>query len=538
MRRRRRVVRELLARAGRVGSLRVRITVLATVITAVAVVLSGWLLLRSVESTQATELHDLAERSVALVSTRLAEGAPYDDALVEVPSVVVVTDEDGRCLTTQPGGVAVRVSCVGGGTRSTEDDRLIGRSDATADESSLSGSLVAGEGVGSVGPGFVSATSGTPETVTQEVDSPEYGHLTITAMTPADEIARSVASVRRALWLVLPALVAVVGTVTWLLLGRTLGPVEAIRREAEAIGATSLHRRVPEPRSDDEIGRLARTMNRMLDRLEGSARRQQQFVSDASHELRTPVTAIRTDLEVALAEGGGADWPTVARAVLTEDARLETVISDLLVLATDDEDGPTERSGAGPVDLDTLVAEEAARTRPVPVTASGPGLDRPASPAPVVTGSAPRLQRALANLLDNACRHARERVEVALSATATDVRVDVDDDGPGIEPADRERIFERFTRLDDGRARDKGGAGLGLAVVRSIVVRHGGTVSVSDSPLGGARFRVVLPRASRTTPQTSRDVVVGAAGPRDASRDGGQSPVTSPATSAARTESR
>jgi signal transduction histidine kinase len=484
-------VPELLSRIGRVGSLRVRITVLATVITAVAVVLSGWLLLRSVESTQAAELQRAAERGVDLAVDRLAGGDRYEEALLDLPAVVVVTDDDGRCVTSLPAGDDLTVQCVDGGTRATGGTG----SPAGSGGPSISGSGPAdtGMGVDAVGPGVVVSSTGTPKTVTRQVDSPTYGRLAVTSMTPSDEVARSVASVRGALWWVLPALVAVVGIVTWLLLGRTLQPVESIRREAEAIGGSSIHRRLPEPDTDDEIGRLARTMNRMLDRLEGSARRQHQFVSDASHELRTPVTAIRTDLEVALSEGDDAEWEAVARAVLGENARLEAVIGDLLVLATEDEAGSADGTAPAAVGLDALVVEEAARTRRVPVTAD---LDPDPSPEGfVVTGSASRLQLVIANLLDNACRHAASQVAVRLSSSPRHVRIDVDDDGPGVAEGDRDRIFERFTRLDDSRARDQGGTGLGLAVVRSVLTRHDGTVTVTAAPLGGARFTVELPRA-------------------------------------------
>jgi signal transduction histidine kinase len=269
--------------------------------------------------------------------------------------------------------------------------------------------------------------------------------------------------------------------------------VEAIRAEAESISGDTMHRRLPEPPNGDEIGRLARTMNDMLGRLEDSAQRQRQFVSDASHELRSPVAAIRTDLEVALLhEGDDADWPTVARAVLSEEARLETLLGDLLVLASDD-----ETSALGPrasaVDLARLATDEAARGRRVPVRVDRPAGDR--DDAFVVTGVVARLERALANLVDNAARHAASTVRLSVSRYGDRVRVVVDDDGPGVPAIDRERIFERFARLDGSRARDSGGAGLGLAVVRSIATRHGGYVWADTSPLGGARFTIELPAA-------------------------------------------
>src|SRR5262249_26843838 len=193
------------------------------------------------------------------------------------------------------------------------------------------------------------------------------GTLTVVAGVPVDEVRRSVDAVRRSMLLGLPGLVALVAALAWVLVGRALRPVEAMRRGGEAVSGSSMHRRVPEPGGDDEIGRLALTMNAMLGRLQGAAVRQRQFVSDASHELRSPVAAIRTDVEVALREGGTADWPTVGRAVLVEEDRLERLLSDLLLLALGDENG----NGGGPpaipadarVDMAELVRAEADRGR-------------------------------------------------------------------------------------------------------------------------------------------------------------------------------
>jgi signal transduction histidine kinase len=346
------------------------------------------------------------------------------------------------------------------------------------------GSLPAPPGEGA-GPGMqirVLGSEATFEQVTRRVETPG-GELTVIAGAPVDEVGRSVDAVRRALGAGVPLVALLVGALSWALVGRALRPVEAIRAEVEAVSGTSMHRRVPEPPTDDEIGRLARTMNAMLGRLQGAAARQRQFVSDASHELRSPVAAIRTDVEVALREGPAADWPAVGRAVLVEEDRLERLLADLLVLAAGDEGGPVAESS--PVDLAALAAGESGRARRVPVE-----MSVSATPARAA-GSPDALRRALSHLVDNAARHARTRVAVTIGPG----RLVVDDDGPGIPEADRERVFERFTRLDDARARDQGGAGLGLAVVRSIATRHGGTVRVEASPLGGARVVVELPPA-------------------------------------------
>jgi signal transduction histidine kinase len=287
----------------------------------------------------------------------------------------------------------------------------------------------------------------------------QQGQITLVAERSLGDVNRTVRSVTGALLLGVPMLVAATAALAWYLTGRALRPVEAIRAEAAAITGTTMHRRVPEPDSGDEVGRLARTMNAML-----------------------------TQLEVALRRGERADWPQVARRVLDEDQRLESAVGELLDLARVDE-------GASPapvdVDLDDLVLEEAGRVRPVPVDTSRVSAGR-------VEGDPRLLARLVRNLIDNASSHARSRVAVAVAThgewTRGWVALVVDDDGPGIPPSDRERIFDRFTRLDEGRDREGGGAGLGLAMVQAIAERHGGTVTIDDAPIGGARFVVRLPR--------------------------------------------
>jgi signal transduction histidine kinase len=222
--------------------------------------------------------------------------------------------------------------------------------------------------------------------------------------------------------------------------------------------------------------------------------RQREFVSDASHELRSPITTIRAAVEVALRHPANTDWTTVGIRVLAEDARLEQIVAELLELAR------TEEAIGAPADsiveLDDLVLSEADRARSAgPVT-----VDAQRVSGAQVRGSATQLQRVVGNLVSNALRHATSRVEVALRDNGPRVELTVDDDGPGVPPADRERIFDRFVRLDASRERDRGGIGLGLAMVHSIVSRHGGTVRVADSGLGGASFVVSLPSATSALP--------------------------------------
>ena len=317
------------------------------------------------------------------------------------------------------------------------------------------------------------------------------GNITVVAQQSLAEVDRTVNSVTHALMLAVPALILLVGMAMWYFTGRALRPVEAIRLEAEEITGTTMHRRVPEPDTDDEVGRLARTMNAMLVRLETSSQKQRQFVSDASHELRTPLASIRGNLEVALRNEQSTDWPEVARRVLSEDERMEDTVAELLELARlDESEGPLALDTLPEVDLDDVVADLAITTRRVPVDTTKVSAGR-------VRGREDQLARAIRNLVDNAARHASSKVAVSLTTDETGHVVDliVDDDGTGIPPEDRVRVFERFTRLDEGRARDAGGLGLGLALVKGIVDSHHGTVTIDESPLGGARFTVRLPAA-------------------------------------------
>lgn len=306
--------------------------------------------------------------------------------------------------------------------------------------------------------------------------------------TPLDDVRESTDALSRALLVVFPLAVAVLGGLVWWLVGRTLRPVEDIRREVASIGGGQVERRVPVPPGHDEVARLARTMNEMLGRSEAAARRQQGFAADASHEMRTPLTRMRTELEVDLAHPGSADPWATHRSVLEEVDGLQRVVADLLLLARFDATGATTAADA-PVDVVALVADEAhGPPDGVCITVRGAaGVIRP------IQGDAGQLRRVVRNLVDNAVSHARTEVVVSLAQVDGVTRLVVEDDGPGIPADRREQVFERFTRLDTARSADDGGAGLGLAIARGVVARHRGTIRIDDSPTGGARFVVELP---------------------------------------------
>nr|WP_180218589.1 ATP-binding protein [Streptomyces albus] len=294
----------------------------------------------------------------------------------------------------------------------------------------------------------------------------------------------AVSTVTRSMLFGLPALLLVVGGVTWLVTRRALRPVEGIRREMSAITAsTDLSRRVPEPDARDEVARLARTTNQTLAALEASVERQRRFVADASHELRSPIASLRTQLEVAAAHPELLDLD----GAVEDTVRLQALAADLLLLARLD---AGERPAEGRVSLAALVREHVGQRLgdPHPVR-TGP-LDEGE-----VRGSPGQLERVLANLLDNAQRHAAGEVSVSVGREDGTLALAVCDDGAGVPEAERERIFERFVRLDDARSRDEGGAGLGLAIARDVAERHGGTLRVDAAPRGGARFVLRLPVA-------------------------------------------
>jgi len=308
-----------------------------------------------------------------------------------------------------------------------------------------------------------------------------------------EEVDDSTAALVPPLLVGLPLVLLVVGGTTWMVATRALAPVERIRHEVEQITGQRLDRRVPEPRSRDEIHRLALTMNRMLGRLEESRDRQQQFVADASHELRSPLASIRQSAEVARSHPGALPEGELANAVLEESLRMQRLVEQLLLLTRADE-GQVVRTPRD-VDLDDFALAEARR-----VTRSGLTVDSSRVEAGRVRGDETSLGQVVRNLVDNAARHADSTIAIGLHENQNGVELTVDDDGHGVPEEQRQRVFERFVRLDEARARDAGGSGLGLAIVAEIVQAHGGTAAVSSSSLGGARFVVRLPAPDANTP--------------------------------------
>ena len=309
------------------------------------------------------------------------------------------------------------------------------------------------------------------------------GDTAVVIGSELEQVSGTVNLLRWALAIGILLLVALTGYIIWITVGRVLAPVEAIREQASSIRGSSLDRRVPESGSGDEIDRLAGTVNEMLARIAHHDATRRQFASDASHELKSPLANLRAMIDTAK----GDEWATVSASAATEVDRMGSLVDDLLFLSMADEE-TTTTTAVDRVHLDDVVFDE------IEVLAAGSDVRIDGSGVtPVsVVGDRRLLSRAFRNLIDNAVRHAAGTVKIAASASDV-VRVIVEDDGPGIPPEWREMIFDRFVRLDGARSRGTGSTGLGLAIVKEIIERHGGSVIVEDSTLGGARFVVELP---------------------------------------------
>jgi signal transduction histidine kinase len=453
----------------RLGTVRVRCTAAAVVVVGVAMAVGALVLVAVLRDTLTREVRTAAQLRAQDVATVLAAEAGGPGA-ADGRRALAVDDADELLIQ-----VLDEAGRVVGASANVEGLPAVAR---PPEGGSVEVEVAGGSGIEEGGE-FLAVAAG--------VDT-AAGRRTVVVARSTEEVDEALAAVGGLLAVGLPLLLLVMAATTWMLVGRALAPVEAMRAEVDAISAAALHRRVPDPPADDEIGRLARTMNRMLGRLEQAQARQRRLVADASHELRSPVAAIRQHAEVALAHPDRTTTTELAGVVLAEDLRLQRLAEDLLLLTRADEHTLALRRR--PVDLDDLVFDEARRLR----QATGLRVDTTAVSAGRVGGDAAGLRRVLRNLGDNAARHAGGHLAFSVAEGDGQVVLAVDDDGPGIPETDRGRVFERFVRLDDARARDDGGSGLGLAIVAELVAAHGGTVVVASSPLGGARVQVALPR--------------------------------------------
>lgn len=439
--------------------MRIRTTVFATAVVASAllvaaagvVILQRRSMIAGVDNTAQTHATDLAALArTGALPTSVAAGKQED-------SFVQVVDSHGRVVAASDNIVGEPAVGRRGGTA---------RSMATRDLPSLDGQF---------------------RVAAHPAASPR-GPLVVYVGETLAPVQRATSGLITLLGIGIAGLLVVVAGTAWIVIGRALEPVETIRAEVEEISENELHRRVPEPESRDEVSRLAHTMNAMLGRIEDGYVRQSRFVSDASHELKSPIAAVRAHLEVGLAYPDSANWTETARASLTDVIALQRLVDDLLTLAQ--LPAGTRLSRHEPVDLDDVILREAERLR----TRARVRVDLRGVSAGQTSGDRTHLARAIRNLLDNAERHAISTVRLSVHESGSTVEVAVADDGPGVPAHDRERIFERFARLDGARVRT-GGAGLGLAIAREIVENHGGTLHVEDNH-PGARFVIRLPAGS------------------------------------------
>ncbi|AZS48966.1 putative sensor histidine kinase TcrY [Microbacterium oxydans] len=322
------------------------------------------------------------------------------------------------------------------------------------------------------------------ETVLVVSEDIERDQTLVLAVSMEDDD-ETLATVATLLAIALPLLLLLVAVTTWSVVGRALRPVELIREEVDGITAERLHQRVPVPETADEIAALATTMNGMLDRLDAAATAQRRFVSDASHELRSPLATIRQHAELAQAHPDVTSIGELAEVVSEEGLRLQGIVESLLLLARLDEGASTHDEA---VDLDDIALGEVRRLRAAGIDVDGSGIH-----AARVHGDPRLLGQLVRNLADNAVRHSRGRVAIGVTPSDGYVFVTIEDDGTGVPAEERERIFERFVRLDEARSRDAGGSGLGLAIARGIAASGHGTLTVDDSRWGGARFVLTLP---------------------------------------------
>jgi signal transduction histidine kinase len=445
----------------RLRSVRARITLIATAVVALALVVGGLAFVMILSAT----LRDSAESAANSEVSRFE--AIVEQAGSTTQAATALADLDGYAQLVSAGEVV-------GATEDLDDAAPL----ATRDLDDPAAVTVA-ESDGDEGERLV--------IVTTELDDGTVLVAGVDDETRAD----AVDATRTLLFFAVPVVVVFVGLTCWIVVGRALRPVERLRREAEQVTAADLSRRVGIPGSGDEIDRLASTLNGMLGRLETSQVRQQRFVSDASHELRSPISSLRQNAEVALSYPGQIPPDEFAATVKAESERMGGLVDGLLLLARADE--ATLHLALREVDLDDVAFREVSRVR---AEAGELIIDGSRIEAARIEGDEAMLGRAVRNLVDNAVRHARGRVAVSTHVVEGHEPVAVvvvEDDGAGVPEDQRERIFERFVRMDESRARDAGGAGLGLAIVAEIVAAHEGSVHVVDSLLGGARIEIRLP---------------------------------------------
>ena len=497
------------------GSVRVRVALVAGLAFAIALVAGSVLLLHTLESRLVNDIRSADETALQAQRIQLLTNGLSPPSMATGPTPLVGAGTVTYLVSK--GGQPIVATAISGHASSTDpgpQNQTYADPEAAPPADTGPTAAVAATGAGGngtvfdallseqVAPGFFVSTQADVSGESARVLGVEQGHvlvssvklapgLSLTTASSLSEVAATLSTTRTILWYAVPLLVLLVMGAAWLLVGRALRPVHSLTARAASINAQSLHERVPVSDVGDEVSELATTINSMLSRIEIADLSSRRLVSDASHELRTPIAVMRTELEVARRNPDAA-WNDVSSTLLGEVDRLQGLVDDLLLLARLSERGAV----AEPFSLLDTVRDVAARRRSTDVSIEM--MTRGDDNDVEIVGDNTAVQRALDHVAANAARHAAEHVEVTLETDRGDglVAVHIDDDGPGIAACDRERVLQRFERLDEARSRDAGGSGLGLAVASDVMTAHGGRVDIADSPLGGTRVTLLmLPRA-------------------------------------------
>ncbi|CAI3798255.1 sensor histidine kinase [Pseudarthrobacter sp. MM222] len=454
------------SRGGQWG-VRKRATATAMGVVAVALLIGGFTLLVLLQgalaaSTESGARHEALEVVVQMRDQGVAEAGRYIAGTAHGGQIVQILD---------PAGAVVAASVPSAGERPLTSLR-------PAPDQTQTEALSGFESIGGNDKFLVVATG-------VLLDDDPY---TVVVAAPVQLLAETVSTVSWFLLGATPLLLLVVGVSVWLLVGRSLRQVERIRGQVSHIDSARLDERVDVPRTNDEIQSLALTMNKMLERLQSADREQRRFISDASHELRSPLATLRAGVEVAAADPSGETWHELTDILSEETSRMHYLVEDLLTLAKASDGGI--RLNEEDVDLDDVVDRETRRLR----STSPHVITADLSPVRI-TGDARRVGQVLRNVLDNADRHAMSRIQISLNrgGGGAGAVITVDNDGDPVPEADRQRVFERFVRLDESRSREGGGSGLGLAIAAGIMAAHHGSIRATESPVGDCRFELVFP---------------------------------------------
>jgi len=444
-------------RGWRGWSLRLRLTVLTAVLLCVTLVAGAVALTTVLSRSRVAALDGIArDRAVTIAALAADDRLPAALPVAEPREIAQLLDASGLVIASSPNAsrtLPVLVPSDLAALRSTAHDGVLITTAATTYDDAARVAVRA------------TTYRGAP--------------VTVVATVPLAEVRGLLGALRVALVVVVPLLTGLLAWVIWMVLGRALLPVEQLRRAAAQVARSGGPGSLPVRDADDELGALARTLNEMLDRLEGAAARQRTFTADAAHELRSPLAAVRASIDVARAHPAAYSTAELAEDLEGEVLRMQALVDDLLLLA---------RVGSAPVvrsliDLQRLANDAVGAARPVD------GIDVGVAGSGTALGDPAAVGRVVRNLVDNASRHASTRVLV----TVDDGAVTVEDDGHGVPEADRKRVFERFVRLDEARERDSGGSGLGLAIALEVAREQGGDVTLARSVLGGLRAELRLP---------------------------------------------